>query len=341
MTIVPTRRARAQAVVATLCVCGGVAANAHHSRAAFDTAVEVTIEGEVANVQWANPHVYLDLRVTTLDGALALQQVEVGPLSTLGPLGLRREVLVPGERVTVRANPNRKGAGYTVVGLDVTLADGEIYPLHVFGRSQPAPVSQRASTLAGKWVPATEGWRELVYGSRDWPVTGAGRRALADTESQLRSQAECAPWAVPVFMTFPALIEIELEADAVEMRFDWMNGARTIHLNEASRPSMLSPSLQGYSTGHWEGATLVVETSGFAPHREGVGFGIPSSERKRLTERITLAEDGKSALYEFTVDDPLSLTAPVTRRTTWTYRPDLEPSGQPCDAEVATRFLRD
>ena len=99
------------ALCAVSVVLAVAAAEAHHSRAAFDTAVEVTIEGVVADVTWANPHVYLTLEIAGANGSSTKQQVEVGPLSTLGPLGLNRDVLVPGERVTVRANPNRRGAG--------------------------------------------------------------------------------------------------------------------------------------------------------------------------------------------------------------------------------------
>ncbi|HLF12654.1 MAG TPA: DUF6152 family protein [Gammaproteobacteria bacterium] len=314
---------------------------AHHSRAAFDTTVEITIEGVVADVTWANPHVYFTLEVAGADGSTTMQQVEVGPLSTLGPIGLNREVLVPGERVTVRANPHRRGSGHTVVGLDVTTSDGSIYPLHVSGRSQPPPVAQKADSLAGKWVPTTAGWLAVVQGSRNWPTTEVGRQGVADTVSQQASQAECAAWPAPVFMAFPALLTVNLRTDVVTLGFDWMNGERTIHMNLTDHPADLTLSLQGHSIGHWDGTTLVIDTVGFAPHREGVGFGIPSGERKHLTERLTLSEDRTSITYEFTVEDSLSLTEPVTRSVQWSYRPDLEPSGQQCDPEIATRFLRE
>ena len=328
-----------------LCACAGslaaTPAFAHHSRAQFDTTREVEIEGVVADVQWANPHVYIRLDVVGADGRPAKQEVEVGPLSTLGPIGLNRDALVPGERVTVRANPNRGGPGRTVVGLDVTTSNGTIYPLHVFGRSRPPPAALKADSLEGQWVPTTAGWLAHVQGSRTWPLTEVGRQGVADTTSQQKSQAECAPWPVPAFMQFPALVTVDVRPDAITMRFDWMNGERTIHMNRTEHPANLPPSLQGDSVGRWDGATLLVDTIGFAPHREGVGFGVPSGERKHLTERITLSEDRTSVRYEFTIEDPLSLVEPVTRGTTWNYRPDLEPSGQQCDPEVATRFLRE
>ena len=72
------------------------AALAHHSRAAFDTTAEVLLEGTVADVTWANPHTYFKLETRDATGRSVLQEVEVGPLSTLQPLGLTRAALVPG-----------------------------------------------------------------------------------------------------------------------------------------------------------------------------------------------------------------------------------------------------
>lgn len=325
-------------ILAAACTAGS--ALAHHSRAAYDSSTEIDITGVVANVAWTNPHIYIVLDVAGANGP-AQQQIEVGPLSTLGPLGLSRSVLTSGERVTVRANPNRKGPGFIVVGLDVTKSDGSIYPLHVFGRSRPPPAASKAESLAGRWVPTTEGWREMVRGAADYPMTERARKIVADVQSQVASQAECAPWPAPVLMGLPALRTIDVRPDVVTMRFDWMSAERTVHMNLATHPANLAPSLHGHSIGHWEGATLVIDTVGFAAHREGAGFGIPAGEQKHLTERLTLREDHTSLDYQFTVEDPLSLTAAVTRKIQWTYRPDLTASGQTCDPEVAKRALLD
>jgi hypothetical protein len=142
-------------------------------------------------------------------------------------------------------------------------------------------------------------------------------------------------------MALPALRTVEIQDDAVLLNFDWMNGERTIHLNLTEHPVDLAPSLQGHSIGHWEGEILVIDTVGFAPHREGVGFGIPSGAGKHLAERLTLDEERTSITYEFTVTDPESLTEAVTHSVQWNYRPDLIPSGQQCDPEIATRFLNE
>jgi hypothetical protein len=315
-------------------------ASAHHSRAQFDAATEIVLEGTVTAVQWANPHVYFRLDVQRPDGATVSQEVEVGPLSTLQALGLSRGVVVPGERVSIRANPNRRGAGHLVVGLDLTKSNGEVYPLHVVGRARPPPRPTPAESLAGRWVPVSEDFmRVLVQGSRSWALTDAGRAGIADGAGD--SQGRCVPWPAPMVMGLPMLRTIEIDADRVTIDFDWMGAQRVVRMDLAEHPSQLEPTLQGHSIGRWEGDALIIDSRGFSTHEEGVGFGVPGGIDKRLVERLELTTDRTRLRYEFTVEDPLSLTEPTTQRMEWVHRPDLEPTGEECDRELAERFLNE
>jgi hypothetical protein len=54
-----------------------------------------------------------------------------------------------------------------------------------------------------------------------------------------------------------------------------------------------------------------------------------------------LTPDRTRLTYEFTVEDPLSLTAPATFRMQWVHRPDLSPDGAECDLALAERFLNE
>jgi hypothetical protein len=76
----------------------------------------------------------------------------------------------------------------------------------------------------------------------------------------------------------------------------------------------------GDSRGHWEGNTLVVETTNFTNKtasfsgRVGAaGFELGSAENLRLIERFSRV-DADTLLYEFTVDDPSTFTRPFTGR---------------------------
>ena len=99
------------------------------------------------------------------------------------------------------------------------------------------------------------------------------------------------------------------------------------------------PSVQGHSVGRWDGATLVVETTDFAPHAAGLGFTLPSSPNKRLIERLTLDADGKGLAYAFELADPEMLTAPITGGGRWIYRPDVEFAPLACNLQNARRFM--
>ena len=67
------------------------------------------------------------------------------------------------------------------------------------------------------------------------------------------------------------------------------------------------PPVDGSSRGHWEGDTLVVETTNF----NGKNAFQGSSENMRLTERFTRVDEDTIS-YQFTVDDPATWTRPWT-----------------------------
>lgn len=64
-----------------------------------------------------------------------------------------RDSLPVAERVVVRANPNRRGPGHTVLGLDVTCADGKVFPLFVASASVRIASTAQATGIAGVWHP--------------------------------------------------------------------------------------------------------------------------------------------------------------------------------------------
>jgi hypothetical protein len=92
---------------------------------------------------------------------------------------------------------------------------------------------------------------------------------------------------------------------------------RQIFLDDRPLPRDPDPSFMGYSTGHWEGDTLVVETSGFKD-RTWLDFaGTPHSESLKIIERIRRRTFGHLEIEE-TIDDPEVLHASLqghARRT--------------------------
>ena len=93
---------------------------------------------------------------------------------------------------------------------------------------------------------------------------------------------------------------------------EMVHEARVIPTDGRPHASPAIRSYMGDARGHWEGNTLVVETTNFLGNRNGIGLnggGTPTTEALKLKERYTRA--GPNELrYEVTVDDPQTYTKP-------------------------------
>jgi len=129
----------------------------------------------------------------------------------------------------------------------------------------------------------------------------------------------CEPWGLARQMFAPHQIEIRSRGgDQIELHYGEWDARRIVHMDGRPRPA--GPvSLLGYSVGHWEGATLVVETSGVAANQ--TGWRSNHSEQLRVTERFTRAADGKTLNLVATFDDPWGLREPLVLRKIWAWSP--------------------
>jgi hypothetical protein len=326
------------AIVAS--VFAPVAALAHHSASAFDLAKEVVIEGTITKVGWMNPHVYFTVETVGADGAPAQQEIHAGSASALTGMGVPREVLAVGRRVSVRAFPPRRAGASVVLGYELTTQTGELFSLEFVGRSRAtvAGATVPADSLAGRWLPQRAELARYATSIRE-RLTAAGQASASDVEGYRASMARCEALATPSGMLLPMIRNVTVDESVVRIAVDWMGAERTVHLDRFEHPANLEPSLQGHSIGRWEGGTLVVDTIGFAPHRSGVLSGVASGAHKHVVERLSLTEDKLQLKFEVTLEDPESLTEPVHFTQLWDHRPDVEPSGVACDHAVAGRFL--
>jgi hypothetical protein len=109
----------------------------------------------------------------------------------------------------------------------------------------------------------------------------------------------------------------------VVIRNEMIHEARLVPL--APRPRLGKSILQymGDRRGHWEGDTLVVESTNFTDNTGlgGNGNGAIHSENLRLTERFTRTDPG-TIHYEFTVDDPTMYTRPWKVALDLTTKPE-------------------
>ena len=93
---------------------------------------------------------------------------------------------------------------------------------------------------------------------------------------------------------------------AIMILVEEIHDVRIIHMNAKHQPANVRQWM-GDSIGHWEGDTLVVETTNFTDQTHFRG----SSENLKVTERFTRA-DAKTILYKVTVEDSSTWTKPWT-----------------------------
>jgi hypothetical protein len=84
-----------------------------------------------------------------------------------------------------------------------------------------------------------------------------------------------------------------------------------------------NPSWNGYSSGKWEGDTLVVQTTGFRDALWLDTGGSPLTDAARITERFRRVNYGTLEI-ELTIDDPKAYTKPWTIKVTQILAPDTE-----------------
>jgi len=118
------------------------------------------------------------------------------------------------------------------------------------------------------------------------------------------------------FVHTPKLIVVLYEASA---------GLRQIYIDGRQLPKLGDPQpyYYGYSTGRWEGDTLVVDSNNF--HDDGWLdiVGTPLSDQATMTERFTRVNYGRMNI-DITVDDPKVFTKPWTVRHVQEIMPDAD-----------------
>jgi len=120
---------------------------------------------------------------------------------------------------------------------------------------------------------------------------------------------------------FPAVYDANMRITQspgyVAITYELIHDTRIISIETTSRPP-LSPAIRLYmgdARGHWDGMTLVVETSNLKANGRG------ASPALRLTERFTRI--GRDAMqYQVTFNDPATWTAPWTAALDMKSRPD-------------------
>ena len=95
--------------LAAAALMAAVPAFAHHSFAMFDYNKEITIAGTVKELQWTNPHIHLLVNAPDPKGVMAVFDIEGGTPGNLRRQGWSRDVVKPGDKISVVIRPLKNG----------------------------------------------------------------------------------------------------------------------------------------------------------------------------------------------------------------------------------------
>jgi len=323
---------------------------AHHElRAEFDLQKPATLRGIVTRFEWNNPHALLHLDVGddhwTVEWASPLD---------LRTAGWTRDALKVGDTVTVEGWLARDGSKLASART-VVLASGR--RLEEPPETEPAPRMAAKPTPRWPdghprlgVVPGETGyWSNPSAASL---VDSQAGNIRMDQDGLLANIADAGkvapfqPWAKGLYeyrqrtllkddpmlsclppggpRVFQVAHGVQFLEQPERQRIFVMSGGgnrnwRLIYLDGRALPKSedVTPTYFGYSSGHWDGNTLVIESDAFNERFWFSNGGLPHTESLRLTEKFS-RPDFNTLRYEVTVDDPGTYTRPWS--SAWTLR---------------------
>ena len=200
------------------------------------------------------------------------------------------------------------GSAYSIVdgqirsSIVIDPADGRVPPLTAEAQKRAASLRGQATSDAAE---SDDPDLDKSPGAYDDPE----RRPLGE-RCLLGFGSTSGPPALPDYM-YNNLHQIVQTKDYVMILTEMVHDARIVRINGRHLPSFIR-KWNGDSVGHWEGDTLVVDTTNFTAKTRFRG----STENLHVVERLTRT-GSRTLLYRFTVEDPATWARPWTGELTW------------------------
>ncbi len=328
-------------------------ASAHHSFAAnFDLSQTVEIEGTIQAVTWKNPHVKMS--VLTTSGQV--WDIESHSLSNLHRMQVNREVLVVGDAVKIAGPPAQRRENAMFMfhmllpdGREVIFQQGAEphFAKDIVGTSDylrgavlDVDPSDRPDSIFAVWTtdygnPGS--WPLFPFTSKNHPFTEAAKETMAgidlDRDDPL---ANCAPKGMPSAMAQPYPIQLIDAGEKILLKIEEYDAVREIHMSAVHDDTDATPGHLGYSSGRWDGDTLLVTTSKINyAYLDVLSLPkpIPQSPDVHVVETFKLRDGGGHLDYTMVVTDPATLTSPMTFAKYWQFRPDARIELFDCESE--------
>ena len=181
--------------------------------------------------------------------------------------------------------------------------------------------------------PETGSSRDYPPYKPDWEARYAA--IYANTKAGINNDptATCLPGGMPRIMANPRAQEIIVTPQQVTIIKETQTIVRRIWINREMPPEgddSPDPTFNGYSVGHWEGDTLVVDTKYLRGDTNFDRTGAPHSDKMTLHERMRLKTPN---IWEdvITVTDPVAFTKPWTVTRTYERKADWDTQEYACE----------
>ena len=274
----------------------------HHSDAALDLNTILTMTGSVTDYSLRNPHAYVTVAVTGENNSVVEWDIQMASAITMRRLGWNQDSLAIGEIVNVGLYPALDGRSYGLL-TSISRENGEALVASPRGITRSRPAVTRANSIAGRWLADRGRLPEDYPGGldqlmlRDLTLTETGREmeAAYSQASEENPELSCVSKPTPAMIIYTDLYPMEITInndETITLRSQYFDQVRTVYMDGREHPPASELFHEGHSVGHWEGETLVIDTTNFAPHRSPYQNGIPSGPQKHIVERFELIDGG-------------------------------------------------
>ena len=176
--------------------------------------------------------------------------------------------------------------------------------------------------------PPVAGFLNIAQNIKDGlPLKPEGEALLKqrrDANGKDNPEAVCLPMGILQFHTQGAPRKFIQTPDVLVILYEASMGIRQIFTDGRKPPTDdPQPWWYGYSVGHWDGDTLVVETTGLRDDGWLDVFGTPLTDAAKITERFRRPSYGRMEI-DVTIDDPKAYTKPWNVRVNQRIMPDQE-----------------
>jgi hypothetical protein len=182
--------------------------------------------------------------------------------------------------------------------------------------------------LSGFWLPEnpTKHLLNLAADLEDVPLKPWARdlyNQRIENNGKDHPGVSCLPSGIPEKDNIPDGLKLVQTEDLTLVLHESRTIYRQIFTDGRPLPKNPQPTWMGYSIGHWDKDTFVVETIGQNGKTWLDMRGLPGTEALRVTERFSRPKIGHMDI-EVTIDDPEAYTKPWTVKLAWRLLPDTD-----------------